>query len=562
MRKNLRHLHIRRYRQIINTIAKHGFGYVIDQLGLGERKFLFLFNKLKERKNSRTLDRGERIRKIFEELGPTFIKFGQVFSTRPDLLPPDIIRELEKLQDRVAPLPFSKIREQVERELGGPLENYFYSFQEEPLAAASLGQVHKAVLKDEGGTEVVIKVLRPGVQEIVETDLEIIFDLARLAQKHSKWGKVYDLVSMAEEFAHVIREEMNYNIEGKHAERFRDNFSGVKDVYIPRIYWEYTTNGVLTMECAEGIKLKDPDELGRRGFDCKKIAEKLVNIFLKQVLVDGFFHADPHPGNIAVASKGTGTVLIFLDFGMVGSISPHRSKQFADLVKGVSLRNTKQIVKVIKEMGIINKNIDFRELENDVDKLRKRYEELPVREIKIGRVFKEFMSLAFRYNIAVPMEFTILGRAFVTLEGVIQNLYPDLNVLEASRKYARDYFRKKWTPLKISQKAGEAALLFGSMPRKFDNILDLLAEGNLHFKLEHEHLDSFFLYLNRIANKLSFSIVFLAFSIIMGSLIIGSAFGGQTDGFFWHLPVLEIGFLVASGMFLWLIYAILRSGRF
>lgn len=556
-----RYKHLYRYRQVANILAKHGFGYLLDQLGLSD--MLSYHQRLKKtgEKRAERLSRGERLRMALEELGPTFIKLGQLLSTRPDLLPKDIIAQLEKLQDRVSPFPFFEVKRLVEEELGQEMPELFASFDEQPLAAASIGQVHKARLKN--GEQVVVKVRRPGVERIVATDLDILFDLARMAEKHTSWGKMYSLVEMVEEFNRFMRQELDYGAEGRNAERFAKNFAGDDTVYIPSVFWDYTSSKVLTLEYVEGVKLTNLQELENRRWDRKRIAGNLSRAVLKQILINGYFHGDPHPGNLAVRE---GHVIVFMDFGITGTLTQERKKQFVRLALALVRGDSNRVVRTILDMNMGTGQVDMRKFRRDVEIMRDRYYTIPFSEINLGEAVSEILDLAFKYGIRIPTEFTLLAKALLTLEGVVQELDPDLNIITVAEPFAKTLIRQRLAPKNLGREIWEILQEYSDilleMPRQVSDILGKVQEGALTMKLEHRNLQQAINQLDKVANKLSFSIVLLSFSIVVAGLVIGASLGADEPSFLWQLPILEVGFGVASIMFVWLIIAIFRSGRF
>lgn len=557
-----RYKHFGRFKEVVNTLARHGFGFIIDQLGLSELVLPSLRGRKKVTDKTEKISLAKRLRLVLEELGPTAVKLGQVLSTRADLLPKDIIAELAKLQDDVPPFPFEQVKEQVEKELGQPLEYLFARFEPKPLAAASIGQVHYARLSS--GMEVVVKVQRPGVEEVIRTDLDILRDVARLAQKHTSWGELYNFVEIAEEFARTIKEEMDYYAEGRNAEIFRENFANDHTVHIPSVYWNYTTARILTLEYISGCKLNNAECLEKKHYSRHTIAVNVANAFLRMVLMHGFFHADPHPGNIAVLPD---EVIAFMDFGMVGRISEERKEEFINLALGLIGRNSSKIINAILKMGVLSEETDLNSLRLEVERMRERYYNLPFSKINLGAAVQEILDLAYKYRIRIPSEFTLLAKALLTLEGVVQELDPELSIMVLAEPFGRELFRKKYSPGNIGKHLSEVVEDYGeialALPKRIDHILSKLEEGKLSLKLEHQNIEKALNRADRISNKLTFAIVLLSFSIVMSGLIIGSAIEGDTGGFFlWRLPILEVGFGAASMMFLWLILAILRSGRF
>lgn len=558
MRIRKRYKHLRRYRQIGNILARHGFGYLIDQIGIPG--IVSFRERYREKEDIKALSRGARLRHALTDLGPTFVKLGQLMSTRRDLLPRDIVLELEKLQDKVPPGNFGEMKVQLEKELNGSVENIFQSFNKDPLAAASVAQVHEARLKT--GEDVVVKIRRPHIVEVFETDLEIVFDLARLAEKRTSWGAQYNLVEIVEELSSFLKKELDFQLEGMNAERFARNFSEDDGVYIPKIYWEYSTDKILTMEYVPAINLSRRKELIEKNHDLKKIANNLSNAVLKQIVEHGYFHGDPHPGNVAVTEEGN---IVFMDFGQVGHLSSERQKQFARLIMGMVKGNTKMIVNTIMDMGFIKKGVDLKGLRNEIDRMRDKYYSLPISRISFSQTLSELLNIAFKYDIRIPTELTTLFKSMITLEGVVQELDREFSVATVAEPYAKELLRKQYSPENIVKMIEENTMDYleslVDIPKHAEELLEDAAQGNFSVKLEHKNLDKLGGFFDRVINRLSFSIILLSFSIVMGSLVIGSALVAVEEPRIFQLPILEIAFGISTIMFLWLIYSIFRTGR-
>jgi len=557
-----RYRYFRRYREVANILARHGFGYLLDRLNLMD--ILPYHQRLKQDPGEHKgveRSRGERFRKALTELGTAFIKFGQMLSTRSDLIPKDIIVELQKLQDRIPPISFEKIREQVEGELGAPIEEIFDYFQEEPIAGASIGQVHRARLKN--GKECVVKVKRPGVEAAVKVDLEILVGLAKLAESRSAMGKHYRLVEIVEELSWGLKQELDYLVEGRNAERLGNNFAQDEGVKIPDVHWDYSSNRVLTLEYVEGVKLSSLDELDEKGYDKKIVAENLSKAILKQVLFDGFFHADPHPGNIFVQK---GNKICFMDFGLIGYISEERKKQIIKFMLALVSKDSNKVVKVMLEMGAVSKTTDVNKLKRDMDMLISSYYAVPLSKINIGDIMKEVLELAYAHKVRIPAEMTLMSKTFIVLEGVLKDLDPEISIIEIAEPFAAELVKHKYSPKNLAKELSysleEYFELLSGMPKKADRLMDKALEDDMSFKLKLKNLDEIFAYLDKITNKLSFSIVLLSFSIVMTGFIVASAVGTGGGDLFWQLPGLEIAFIATFILFAWLIFSIIRSGRF
>ncbi|WP_435170768.1 ABC1 kinase family protein [Paenibacillus glycanilyticus] len=546
--------HLQRYREIAVAFVRNGFGYIAKDLGLPDTGLALRGG---ERQGIRKRGVGERLRMFLEELGPTFVKLGQMASIRPDLIPAGIIAELEQLQDHVQPFSYLEAVHIIEDELGSPIEQLFAEFSEEPLASASIGQVYRAKLID--GTVVAVKVQRPSIQKVIETDLDILSELARVAEHRLEWARSYRLRDMIDEIARALRAELDYGLEARNAERFAAQSSRFDGIIIPAVYWEYTSKLVLTMDYVEGIKLSDREHLEQGGYDHKKLAERYSKAIFQQVLVDGFFHGDPHPGNVLALPDGN---LAFLDFGMVGRLTSDMKQHFATFVIGLRNQSTSTIIRAINGMGFIPDATDRKALRADVDEMRDKYYKVPLSQVKIGESVNELFALAFRHGIRIPSELTLLGKTFLTLEGVVTALDPDFSVFDVAEPFGRKLVIEKLDPRRLARKwvddIPDYLELLSDVPLSLRSVLNMMRRGRLGLDLAIPELNAVLKKLDQISNRLSLSIVLLSFSIIMVGLIIGSSMGHQST-LLWNIPAIEIGFGIASILFVWLIVAIIRS---
>ncbi|HBT20872.1 MAG TPA: ABC transporter [Peptococcaceae bacterium] len=552
-----RYKHIHRLRVIANTFAKHGFGYLLDVLGI--RDVLPPFKRFQSDKSHR-LSRGERVRLVFEELGTTFIKLGQVLSTRSDFLPRDIVKELEKLQDWASPVDFSFVEQIIKEELGGEISEIFSYFDTKPFASASIAQVHEAELLT--GEKVVVKVQRPNLKEVVETDLEILFDLARIADRRTSWGEKYRFTDLVEEFSRSILAEMDFRIEGRNGERLKENFMGDARVYIPEVFWDYSTSKVLTLERISGIKLSHVDKLAAVGFDKAELAESFAQVMMKQILMDGFFHGDPHPGNVVVLENGA---LGFMDFGIVGCLSPDKKNQLAQIIIALASQNTDLLMHTIFEMGVIPSGVSRRELKADLDKLRDKYYDKPVEDIKIGDVFNDLFDISFKYDIRMPSDFAPLAKVVIITEGVVKQLAPELSIMKIVEPFARKLIKKQLSPFVLKKNLWGYMLnyiyLLPEIPKLLRGLKERLDEPEVRGVIRHEGFERLLMKMDQIVNRLSFSIVLLAFSIIMSGLVVAYALSTPKRTVFFDFPIFEVGFIAGGVLFFWLIISIIRSGR-
>lgn len=551
--------HISRYRDIAVALIRHGFGIVVEEIGFSQ--FLSLPQRLffdAKEKDAKTT--GERIRLVLQELGPTFVKLGQIASTRPDLLPEEIIRELEKLQDQVPPFSFEEVRSIVQQELGGELDQIFRYFEDVPLAAASIGQVHRAILHS--GEKVAIKIQRPNIANVIETDLEILQDLAVLAERRLEWAARYQIRDMVEELSRSLRAELDYTIEARNAEKISDQFRNDPNIYVPNVFWEYSTKKVLTMEYVEGVKLNEIDQLKQKGYNVKRLAERLAKAVFQQIFVHGYFHGDPHPGNVLVLP---GEVIAFIDFGMVGRLTPEMRYHFSSLVIALMRQSADGVIKSICQMGLVPDDVDLAQLRDDIEQLREKYYRVPLSQISLGEAVNDLFRVAFRHSIRIPRDLTLLGKTLLTVEGVVEKLDPDFSILDIAEPFGRELLRERMRPKNVAEMVWKRISDYGEMlidfPKNLKELTAFMKQGKLHLEIGVPELDLLLKKLDQISNRLSFSIVLLAFSIIMVGIIIGSSMGRQST-LLWKIPAIELGFGVATLMFCWLLYSIFKSGRF
>ncbi len=559
IKKKIRH--IQRYRDIVYTFTKYGFGFMMKELGLLDLLSIPKRVFVEGNKSLNSKSTGERIRMFLEELGPTFIKIGQIASTRPDIIPVEILQELVKLQDRVSLFSFSEVRRIIEEELADSLENSFAEFCETPLAAASIGQVHYAVLLT--GERVAVKIQRPNISRSIETDLEILQDLARLAESRIDWVARYQIRTIVEELSRSLREELDYENEGRNAEKIAKQFVNDPKIHIPKVYWEFTTKKVLTMEYIDGIKLNEIEKLNKEGYDTKVLGEKVVYAIFHQILIDGFFHGDPHPGNIVALP---GQVIAFMDFGMVGRITPEMRSHIASFVIALMRKNTSEVVKAITSMGLVPDDVNVKQLHLDIDKLREKYLDVPFSQMSIGTAVNELFSVAYRHKITIPTDLTILGKTLLTLEGTVEKLNHEISILAVAEPFGRQLLIERFKPKNVAEFAWSNFTEYGDIlqefPKTIKDFTSVMKKGKMQIELSTPELEPVLKRLNQISNRLSFSIVLLSFSIILVGIIIGASLSGQTSILLTKLPVIEIGFGISTMLFLLLIFSIIKSGRF
>lgn len=546
----------RRLAQIGAVISRQGLSYLLTRFGLS--------GVLPWHRDILGSDRAEdsqtapvRLRLAFEELGTTAIKFGQILSTRADLLPPAYLTELTKLRDAVPPIATEAIRAEIERELGKPVAELFAEFSDTPLAGASIGQVHAARLFS--GEEVAIKVQKPGVADQVEIDLQLLQELARLAQRQSSLARQYDFLAIAEEFAWTLRSELDYEREGRNADVFRAQFAETPHVAIPKIYWELTTRRVLTMERLFGFKIDDLAQLDALHIDRHDLAVRSANLVLSEVFEHGFYHADPHPGNFLVLN---GAVIGALDFGMVGRISRALKHELLDVVSAVIAQDPERMVDGMEAIGIAGVEENRAALVRDMSHLLERYVGLSLSELSIGEMIDTLNTVIRRHHLHIPAELALLLKTLVMMEGVGSYLDPGFNTLEVATPFVQREARRRlhprsWEP---QVRSGLTDLLragadFPGQLRRFGRRLD---RGELTVTVRQRELDSSIHRLEGMVNR-------LALSILVGALIIGGALlmvayeSGDVSG--WLLALFTIGIALAIALGIWLIVSMLRSHR-
>lgn len=548
-----------RLRHIAQILIKNGLGFVIDQMGLN--RLLTLRRRSKEAEQASSYSMPERVRLTLEELGPTFVKLGQLMSTRPDILPPQYIAELSKLLDAVPPFECEVVVETVESELEGSLDELFATFAHTPVASASIGQVHYATLKS--GERVVVKVQRPHIREMIEADLGLLLRQSRFLAKHSEILRDYQIAELLEEFGIALQEELDYVREGRNADRLRQVLGDEPIVHIPRVYWELTTSKVITLEHVEGMSLAKLARVEEAGYDLPAIASVIVDIYFQQVFYAGIFHADPHPANIMLQSNQVSLV----DFGLVGFVSESLKDSLRDLVIALISQNVEDITTIVLDLGASSKPPDRRLLERDIRRLLSRYYGATLESMSIGDFLEQIMNVAFKYRIRLPADLALLARTLIILEGVALRLDPTFNSVEFAKPYVRQMLRERLSFSKWSQQAERTlrslSKLAHSLPQRSTNLLTQLEDGDLTVGLEIRRWERMVFKLDTMANRLSFSLIVAAL-IIGSSLIIQS--GQETSTWIlpwvgWAIPVPQIIFGLAGVLSLWWLLLIARSKR-
>ena len=380
---------------------------------------------------------------------------------------------------------------------------------------------------------------------------------------YSFFAERYHIREVVNELARSLREELDYENEGRNAEKIANQFKDDSKILIPKVFWEYTTSKVLTTEYFEGIKLNETDKLLEAGYDSKIIAERLVNSLFQQILLAGFFHGDPHPGNILALP---GEAIVYLDFGMVGRLTPEMKNHIASFVIALMRQNTVEVVRAITHMGLVPDDVDLKQLRADVDQLREKYLNIPFSQMSVGTAVNELFSVAFRHKIQMPTDLTILGKALLTLEGTVEKMNQEISIIGVAEPFGRQLLIERLNPKNVVGKAWNSFTEYGDIlneiPRTMKDFTSVMKKGKMQIEITTPELDSFLKKFNRISNRLSFSIVLLSFSIVMVGIIIGASISGQTSFLLSSIPAVEISFGIGIIMFIWLLFSIFKSGRF
>lgn len=553
--------YINRYREIAMQFSKSGLGFLIEEIGL-DRVISLPKRILMRQQNNEILEKtyAERIRIFIEEMGTTFIKLGQIASTRADLLPPDLIKELEKLQSHVAPFPAAEARRLIEESLEAPIDELFMIFDDEPVGSASIGQVHRAMLHT--GEDVAVKVQRPNIEKTVRTDLEILRHLAVLAESNLEWARNYQVTEMIEEFSDALINELDYTIEARNVERIGKTHKNDNTIKIPEIYWEYSTKNVMVMDFIKGIPVNRFDKLDEMNINRSELADTLAKAIFQQIFEEGYFHGDPHPGNVSVLEDGT---LVFLDFGMIGRLTSDLKNNFGSLLISLMRKDSSGVVKAIVKMGVVPGDVSMRDLNREAEIMRDKYYDVPLAKLNFSDAVNDLFGISNKYKIKLPQDFTILAKTLLTLESVVSQLDPDFSIMDVAEPFGKALLLERYNPKNLLNfQIDEVQQLAGELREVTENVHTFskgLRNQNLPIEIDVKGRSQFSKHLDRVINRLSFSIVLLAFSIVMVGLIVGSAILGEGSIIF-RIPIIEIAAIFAMVMFAWLLWSIVKSGRF
>ncbi len=549
--------HLTRYRQILTILFKYGFGDLLEMLKIDQyiEVGLQMISKKRAARTER-LTRPQRLRLAFEELGPTFIKLGQILSTRPDLIPVDFIDELAKLQDDVPPFDFNAVIKIVETEFGVPPDKLFKSLDEAPLASASIGQVHQALLID--GESVAVKFQRPDIRKTIEVDLEIMLHLATLTERHIEELSFHRPVRIVEEFARILEKEIDYKIEATNMERAARQFLDTPYVYIPKVYRDMTTSRILTTEFIDGIKISEIDKLEDAGLDRKLITARGADLVFSQVFDHGFFHADPHPGNIFALPNNA---ICLIDFGMAGVVERQTREDFVDLIGSVVQQNEARAAQALMRLTYWEEEPEMRMLEREVADFMGRHFYKPLKEVEFAKLMRDVLELTTNFRLRIPPDIFLMMKAISTIESIARILDPDFDMVAQASPFIQRVKLERMKPQRI---AGDVVDLTSKLvqflqqfPKDLLDLASLIRRQRLGLQIEHKGLEKMLATHDQISNRLSFS-------IIIAALIIGSALIviSETPPLVFGISLIGIIlFFAAAIMGIWLLVAILRKGR-
>jgi len=508
---------IKRFNQILLVLFEEGFEFLLTKTKL--MHYVPLTKRLKSKiKKSQEAKPEVRLRRTLERLGPTFIKFGQVLSVRPDLIPRDYSKELEKLQDKVPKFSFNDAKSIIEKDFGKSIEQLFLHFEKKPIASASISQVHKAVLKT--GEKVAVKVQRPNVKHVMETDIEIMLYFANLLDRHAEKIKRFDPARIVNEFKEWTEKELDFRLEARNAKRFAQNFKGSKTVHIPKVYDGLTSERVLTLEFIDGVELHNIKEIKKRKTDFNEIIKNSFNAVMTQVFVHGIFHADPHPGNIIVMRNSS---IAFVDFGIVGYFDEKLKNKCIDLLYGIIEQDEGIVTDTLISMGMESEDVDYEQLRSEIGILIQPLQGSSIKDIKVSKVLEEIIEIALRNKLKIPASFVLFGKTIITLEGVALEYDPNFKIVETAKPFIERVIAKRKNPLYIWKNFVHSMNKYRKFaedfPEKAERALDKIQKGSIKINIEDADIRNLSLEIDRSSNRIAYGLLIAALLITSAILI-------------------------------------------
>lgn len=550
-----------RTREIIQVLIKYGFEDIVTNSTL--RNFVPESGRVTWVRQDRPVfeyTRWERIRMVAEELGPTFVKLAQILSNRPDLLPEPLIKEFEKLQDKVPPFSYAKAKQIIENDSGKRLDELFDYFSEKPLASASIGQVHRATLKD--GTDVVVKVQRPDVKETVERDLSILKEAVTRSDRYLKKQGLLNADDVVRAFDRSMSKELDYRNEARNIDRFRNMYKEYTNFYIPKVYKEYTSERMLVIEYVSGCKITDVAQIKAWGLSPKKVVENGMHIYLTMIFEYGYFHADPHPGNVLVDKSGK---INLLDFGMVGRLETHEKHAFAGIFINMARQDAKGMAASMRKLAIEDNITDMRAFTNDLSELIEDYSMLDVSESSMAEMTAALQKIMFDYEMKVPGSIFLIFRALAILEGIGKTMYPDFKTYEFIKPYGARILKERLKPENLLEELNhryhQLSAFFGNLPVEIKSLLQKAERGKLHFEVELQGYGYLLKKMDSITNRMSITLIICA--LLIGSAITMTVPFEAEWMSEYGMPLVSLGGIsIAGGLFLVLCYTIIRRRKY
>ncbi len=544
---------IKRFNEILLVLFEEGFDFLLSKIKL--KHYIPITKRLGLKKKDE-LKPEVMLRRTLERLGPTFIKFGQLLSVRPDLIPKEYSKELEKLQDNVPEFPFKDVKAIIEKEFGKSIEHLFLHFEKKPIASASISQVHKAILKN--GDKVAVKVQRPEVKHLMETDIEIMFYFAGLLENNVENIRRFKPAKIINEFKEWTEKELDFRLEARNAKRFGQNFKGSKTVHIPKIYDELTTERVLTLEFIDGIELHNIKEIKKRKLDFDAIIKNGFDAVMTQVFVHGIFHADPHPGNIIVMRNNS---IAFVDFGIVGYFDEKLKNKCIDLLYGIVEQDDELVMDTLVSMGMESSELNYEQLKSDIGFVIQPLQYSQIKDIKVSKVLEEILDIGLRHRLRVPTSFVLFGKTIITLEGVAIEYDPNFKIMETAKPFIEKIIAKRKNPLYawkgFVHSMSRYRKFAEEFPEKAERALDKIQRGTIKVDIEDRDIKKLSLEIDRSSNRVAYGLLIAA--LLITSAILMNIQKGPT---IFGIPILSFFSFFFASIFTFILFISIVRERF